>query len=118
MNVNQVNEEEEERTNDDDVSDDDDISENENEKMANFDYNTAMKLPDLTKTGTEETRDFLNQIEAYAWIFSLENKFNCMLRCKHVLCNECAVFLFHRMCLRCYTIMGIRNICKMYKKIN
>jgi hypothetical protein len=33
--------------------------------MANFDYNTGMRLPELSKTGSEEVRDFVNSVEAY-----------------------------------------------------
>jgi hypothetical protein len=35
-------------------------SEEETEIMAVFNYDTATRLPELTKTGAEESRDFLN----------------------------------------------------------
>jgi hypothetical protein len=39
-----------------------------------FTYGTACKLPTLSKTGTEEVRDFLNQIEAYWDLLSADGR--------------------------------------------
>jgi hypothetical protein len=46
----------------------------EEEIMAVFSYDTAIKLPDLIKTGTEESRDFLNAVEAYSDILTADGK--------------------------------------------
>jgi hypothetical protein len=43
-------------------------SSSDSENMVAFNYDTASRLPILSKTGSEETRDFLNAVESY-WEF-------------------------------------------------
>jgi hypothetical protein len=62
--------------------------------MAVFSYDTAIKLPDLIKTRAEESRDFLNTVEAYSEILTVEGKTALMeekVRTFENYCHSCNV---------------------------